>query len=100
MVLDGVWGNSESVGIGDAFAISLIAILIVFLVLIIIILATSLVEKGSKFLLSKTTIMPKRENEILERDDDAVVAVLVATIEFHKQTGKSPRVKSITKVED
>ena len=64
MVLDGVWGNSESVGIGDAFAISLIAILIVFLVLIIIILATSLVEKGSKFLLSKTTIMPKRENEI------------------------------------
>ena len=33
-------------------------------------------------------------------DEDAVVAVLVATIEFYKQTGKEAVVKSIKRIED
>ena len=43
--------------------------------------------------------MPRKENAILNDDEDAVVAVLVATIEFHKQTGKDARVLSIKKVD-
>ena len=44
--------------------------------------------------------MPRKENEILDRDEDAVVAVLVATMEFHKETGKDVRVVSVRRIED
>ena len=96
----GVWQNQENVNILDALLISLIAIIVVFMVLIIIILVTSFLEKGTHFVLSKKEIMPRKENEILESDPDAVVALLVASIDYHKETGKHPRVKSITKVEE
>ncbi len=100
MVLDGVWKNSDAVGVPDALLISAIAILVVFSVLIIIILITALVELLTTTVLSKISIQPRRENAILEKDEDAVVAVLVATIEFHKETGKEARVNSITLMEE
>ena len=58
--------------------------------------------------LSKTVILPeivdiinpKEENKILEEDEDAVVASLVATIEFNKETGKNARLKSIKRIDD
>ena len=99
MVL-GVWENPEAVGISDALLISIIAILIVFGVLILIILITGIIEIITSTVLSKTSIQPRKENEILTRDDDAVVAVLVATIDFYKETGKEARVNSITLLEE
>lgn len=99
MVL-GVWENPEAVGIPDALLISIIAILIVFGVLILIIAITGLIEIITTTILSKTTIQPRKENEILSHDDDAVVAVLVATIDFYKETGKEARVNSITLLEE
>ncbi|MBE6126992.1 MAG: hypothetical protein E7182_03350 [Erysipelotrichaceae bacterium] len=95
----GVWGDKE-VGIGDAFLIALIAIVIVFLTLLIIIGATFLFQKGIDVVQKHTTISPRPENKILEKDEDAVVAVLVATIEFHKATGKDCRVVKIERAED
>ncbi len=100
MALFGVWTNPESVGVVDALLIALIAILVVFAVLIIIIAITTAVEKATQFALSRVQIMPRKENEILSTDEDAVVAVLTASIDFHKETGKMPRVKSITLWED
>ena len=38
--------------------------------------------------------------KILEEDEDAVVASLVATIEFNKETGKNARLKSIKRIDD
>ncbi len=92
--------NPETVTVPDALMISLIAILIVFGVLTLIILVTFLIEKITTTVLSKTSIQPRKENAILSTDEDAVVAVLVATIDFYKETGKEARVNSITLMEE
>ena len=95
-----VWNDWSSIGVGEALLIAFIAIFIVFLVLGIIILVTTLFQKGIEIVQKKTTIMPRKENEIVSSDEDALVAVLVATIEFHKETGKDARVISIKRVEE
>lgn len=95
-----MWDNWESIGIGESLLIALIAIIIVFAVLAIIIFFTYLFQKGIEVVEKKTTIMPRKENEILNQDEDAVVATLVATIEFHRETGKDARIISIKRIED
>ena len=40
------------------------------------------------------------DDSIPEEDEDAVVASLVATIEFNKETGKNARLKSIKRIDD
>ncbi len=100
MTLEAIWKNWESIGVGEAFLIALIAIVIVFVVIAIIILITTLIQKAMTAVDKKTTIMPRKENAILNEDEDAVIAVLTATIEFHKETGKDARVISIKRVED
>ena len=100
MTLEAIWKNWESIGIAEALLIALIAIVIVFIVITIIILITTLIQKAMTAVDKKTTIMPRKENEILNTDNDAVIAVLTATIEFHKETGKDARVISIKGVED
>ena len=99
MVL-GVWENIDSLGIGDAFLIALIAILIVFAVIVIIIVSATLFQKGIEVVQSKTNILPRKENQLLEEDEDAVVALIAATIDFHKEFGKDCRVKSIERLEE
>ena len=99
MVILGVWGNNP-VSVGESFLIALVAILIVFLTLGIVIAATHLSQKSIEAVQRHTSIMPRPENKILDSDEDAVVAVLVATIDFHKLTGKEARVVSIKKVEE
>jgi len=92
----GVWGSSD-ISIGEALLIALLAIAIVFLTLLVVIGATGAFQKGYEVVLKKTTVSPRPENHILEEDKDAVVAVLTATIDFHKETGKDCRVISITR---
>ncbi len=98
MVL-GVWGSSD-VSIGEAFLIALVAILIVFCTLVVVILIVGAFQKGLHVIEAKTNILPREENKILSEDEDAVIATLVATIEFHKATGKEPRVVSIQRMEE
>ena len=95
-----VWSDWEKIGVGEAFLIAFIAIIIVFLVLAIIICITYLFQKGIDIVDRHTSIMPREENKILNEDDDAMIAVLVATIEFHKECGKEARVVSIKRIED
>lgn len=99
-MINAVWSNWENIGIGEAFLIALIAIFIVFLVLIIIIFVTFLFQKGIEVVEKKTQVMPRKENAIVNEDKDAVIAILTATIEFHKETGKDARVISIKRIED
>ena len=96
----GVWTDWESIGLGESLLIALIAIVIVFLVLLIIILVTGVFQKGIEVVEKKTQILPREENAILSEDEDAVIATLVATIEFYKETGKDARIVSIKRIED
>ena len=95
-----VWNNWESMNIGEAFLVAIIAIFIVFLVLVIIIFITWLMQKSMEKIDAKTNILPKEENKILSEDENAVVASLVATMEFYRETGKDVRIVSIKRIED
>jgi len=96
----GVWKNWESMTIGEAFLVALVAILIVFLVLGIIIFVTWVMQKGMEKIDAATNILPREENKILNEDPNAVVAALVATMEFYRETGKDVRIVSIKRIED
>ena len=89
-----------NISIGEAFLIAIIAILIVFAVLAIIIFVTWGLQKGMEKIDAKTNILPKEENKILSEDPNAVVAALVASMEFYRETGKEVRIVSIKKIED
>ena len=95
-----VWDNWENMNVGEALLVALIAIFIVFLVLSIIILFTFLLQKSMEVVDAKTNILPKEENKILSEDENAVVAALVATMEFYRETGKDVRIVSIKRIED
>ena len=86
--------------IGEAFLVALVAILIVFMVLAIIIFVTWIMQTGMEKIDAKTNILPRDENKILSEDENAVVAALVATMEFYRETGKDVRVVSIKRIED
>ena len=100
MTVFGIWGDVSNFGIVDALVVALVAILLVFLVLTIIILVTTGIQKGMETVEAKTKILPKKENQILDEDEDAVAAALVAVIDFHRETGKDAEIISIKKVEE
>ena len=89
-----------NISIGEAFLIAAVAILIVFLVLIVIIFVTWAMQKGMEKVDAATNILPREENKILSEDQNAVVAALVATMEFYRETGKDVRIVSIKRIED
>ena len=89
-----------NISIGEAFLIAIVAILIVFFVLAVIIFITFIMQKGMEKVEAKTNILPREENKILSEDENAVVAALVATMEFYRQTGKDVRIVSIKRIED
>ncbi len=95
-----VWPSNEPVNVGNALLIAIIAIFIVFLVLSIIIFVTFLLQKSMEKINAKTNILPKEENKILSEDENAVVASLVAVMEFYRETGKDVRIVSIKRIED
>ena len=95
-----VWPSNEPVNVGNALLIAVIAIFIVFLVLSIIIFVTWLLQKSMEKINAKTNILPKEENKILSEDENAVIASLVATMEFYRETGKDVRIVSIKRIED
>ena len=95
-----VWKDWDKMTMGEAFLVALVAILIVFMVLAIIIFVTWIMQKGMEKIDAKTNILPRDENKILSEDENAVVAALVATMEFYRETGKDVRVVSIKRIED
>ena len=81
----------------DALLVTLISIVIVFVVLIVIIAITSVFSKFLITLDSKRKINPRSENKILDEDEDAVVATIVASMDFYNETKKHPRVVTVTR---
>lgn len=84
-------------GILDSLIITLVSVLIVFSVLIIIIGITGLFSKFLIAMENKKKINPRSENKILDEDEDAVAAVVVASIDFYNETKKHARVVSINR---
>ena len=89
-----------NITIGEAFLIAAVAILIVFLVLAVIIFVTWSMQKGMEKIDAATNILPREENKILEEDPNAVIASLVATMEFYRETGKDVRIVSVKRIEE
>ena len=102
MITYGIWPVREdgTIPFTDSLIISLVAILIVFAILALLIVVAELINKGTKKVSDMTAINAREENKILDEDPDAAVAVLVATIDFNKETGKDANVVSVTKLED
>ena len=91
---------SSDLNAGQALLIAIIAILIVFLVLSVIIFVTWVMQKSMEKIDAITNILPREENKILSEDENAVVAALVASMEFYRETGKEVRIVSIKRIED
>ena len=89
-----------NITIGEAFLIAAVAILIVFLVLGVIIFVTWSMQKGMEKIDAATNILPREENKVLSEDPNAVVAALVATMEFYRETGKDVRIVSVKRIEE
>lgn len=85
----------------DALIISGIAMLLVFLVLITIIAVTHGIKVGTNKADDLLHINPRNpSNKLLSEDHDAVVAALVATIDFHKETKQNAQLKSIERIDE
>ena len=56
--------------------------------------------KGHGEIDAATNILPREENKILSEDPNAVVAALVATMEFYRETGKDVRIVSVKRIEE
>ena len=90
----------ETFGIIDALLVALISIIIVFVVLATIIICSNIFSKAMDVVDKKTNINPRKENSLLNDDEDAVAAALVATIDFYKEYKKDARLVSIRRVEE
>ena len=99
-MISAVWSDWETMNVGEALLVAVIAIFIVFLVLGIIIFITWSMQKGMEKVEAKSNILPREENKILSEDENAVTAALVASMEFYRETGKEPRIVSIKRIED
>ena len=99
MIFQGIWPTGEFTAV-DSLIVTAIAIVLVFLVLIIVILVTHGLTLAQDKVEGMIDIKPTGKNKTLEEDKDAVIAVLTATIDFNKETGKNAEVKSIEKLDE
>ena len=90
----------ETFGLIDSFIVAIIATLIVFVVLVIIIGISSISSKVIDCADRKKNINPRVENKILSEDEDAVVATIVASMDYYREHKKGARVVSVTRVEE
>ena len=90
----------EDFGITDALLVSLFAIIVVFAVLALIIGATTGVQAINDKINCATKINPSPENKILEEDKDAVVATLVATIDYQREFNTDVQVNSVELIDE
>ena len=91
---------TEGFNLLDALVVSLLAIVIVFAILALIIGATTGVQKVNDKVNYVTKINPQESNKILEEDKDAVIATLVATIDYHKEFNSDAKVVSVEKIDE
>lgn len=87
-------------GFIDSIVVAVISIVIVFLVLALIIAIASIFSKIIMNVNKRKFINPRIENKLLEEDEDAVVAAIVASMDYYKETKKHARIVSVTREEE
>ena len=87
-------------GFLDSIVVAVISIVIVFLVLALIIAIASIFSKIIMNVNKRKFINPRIENKLLEEDEDAVVAAIVASMDYYKETKKHARIVSIAREEE
>jgi len=101
MVLAEILKESK-IAISDSALMSLLSIVIVFAVLFIIIGVTELIFKFTGLLELKGKVDKKSEDVITNnkdiKDDDMMVAVLVASIDYQNETGKDVKLVSVKEI--
>lgn len=90
----------ETFGFLDSLIVTLLSIFLIFVVIAIIIFVSSIFSKVIVSVDNKKNINPRPENKLLEEDEDAVVALLVATIDYQKETKKDARLVKISLIEE
>lgn len=98
-MFQGIWPEGDFTVV-DSLLVSLIAILLVFMVLVVIIVITHLIKISTEKIDGLNHINAKEANKLLNEDQDAVVAALTATIDFHKETGKNAELISIERIDE
>jgi Na+-transporting methylmalonyl-CoA/oxaloacetate decarboxylase gamma subunit len=99
-ILSTIINKNDVLGIGDGLIYSIVSILLVFTALLIIIGVTSLITKSLNSN-EETTVNNEKKpitSDVEIKDDDMMAAVLVATIEYRKESKKDVRVKSIKEI--
>ena len=91
---------SRDISVLESLLVSLLAILIVFGVLALIIGVTSGIQAINDKINYATKINPSPENKILEEDKDAVVATLVATIDYQREFNTDVQVNSVELIDE
>ena len=91
---------NPDISVPESLLVSLLAILIVFGVLALIIGATSGIQAINDKINYATKINPSPENKILEEDKDAVVATLVATIDYQREFNTDVQVNSVELIDE
>ena len=94
--------ENPNINIGDGLFISLIAIVLVFVILYVIVLIVDLLHvifknKKDVFVEEQHKVqVSKKSNEI--KDEDMMVAALIATIEFNQETKEDAKLVSIKQI--
>ena len=86
-------------GIVDALLVSVLAIVIVFGILAAIIGVTSGIQVANDKINYATKVNASEENKILNEDKDAVVATLVATIDYQREFNTDVKVTSVERID-
>ena len=81
----------------DALFVTIISVAIVFIVLVLIIAISSIFSQIIMKIEKKNKINARIENKLLDEDEDAVVATIVASMEFYNETKTHPRVVGVSR---
>ena len=87
----------ENFGLIDSFVVAIVSVILVFVVLSVIIGVCGLISKVIISIENRNKINPRVENKLLEEDDDAIAATIVASIDFYKETNKKAKLIKITR---
>ena len=90
----------DKFGLLDSLVVAVVAIFIVFLVLTVIIAIASVFSKIILMINARKNINPRVENKLLEEDEDAVVATIVASMDYYRETKKNAKLVRITRDEE
>ena len=89
----------DNINIYDGLLIAVVAILMVFAILFVIILCVNALSVLCKNVKEEKTVTKAKVSKMTDiKDEDMMVAALIATIDYSNETGKDVRLVSIKQI--